>query len=68
MANNTTNTYGQAKDIFNSSDLFKTNIIEVKNASIFRKHLSEMIKRQRSDKKFTSTLLDKNQLEVIRIK
>lgn len=68
MASNITNTYQQAKEIFNSISLFDTTIIKVKNASIFRKHLSEMIKRQKSDKKFTSTLLDKNQLEVIRIK
>lgn len=62
------NTYQQAKDIFNSIDLFGSAIIEVKNVAVFRKYLSEMIKRQQSDKKFTSILLNKTQIEVIRIK
>jgi len=68
MSTNITNTYRQAKDIFNNADLFNTIIIEAKSIAIFRKHLSEMIKRQHSDKRFTSTLLDNNKLEVIRIK
>ena len=68
MATNETYTYQQAKQVFCDLDLFESITLNVQSVSIFRKHLSEMIKRKASDKKFSSSLLDKNQLEVIRIK
>jgi hypothetical protein len=67
MAIDETYTYTQAKNVFDTLDLFETALIKVKNVPIFRKHLSEMIKRKESEKRFTTTL-NKNQLEVIRIK
>jgi len=73
MSRDETYTYQQAKHVFNSLDLFKTINITIDNTNtksmrIFRKHLSEMIKRKQSEKRFTTTSLNKNQIEVIRIK
>jgi hypothetical protein len=71
MAANKTYTYQLAKDIFNTASLKEDNYLSIypEHISIFRKHLSELIKRKQSNARFTSRyLLDKNQLLVIRIK
>ena len=71
MSTDQTYTYQQAKHVFTTLDLFKTINIKVDSSDytkIFRKHLSEMIKRKQSDKRFTTTSLNENQIEVIRIK
>ena len=69
MATNQTYTYEQAKGVFESAPLKEDIIIKVDklNVHIFRKHLSELIKRKQSPKRFTSRLLKNNQLKVIRI-
>ena len=70
MANNETHTYSLAKDIFNNAALKEDILlsIEAANVSIFRKHLSEMIKRKESNKRFTTRfVLNKNKLKIIRI-
>ncbi len=70
MAINETNTYQQAKDVLNSLNLKQDTTIDIdsNNVKIFRKHLSELIKRQQLPYKFASRLLDNNQLMIIRIK
>jgi len=69
MATNQTYTYQQAKDVLNSAILKEDIVLNIdsKHVNIFRKHLSELIKRQQSSKRFTSRLLKNNQLKVIRI-
>lgn len=69
MARDETYTYQQAKHIFNDAELKADVIITLDHlhAAIFRKHLSEMIKRKQSTKRFTSRLLNNNQIKVIRI-
>ena len=69
MATDTTGTYQQAKYVLNSAILKDDIILNIPadDVKIFRKHLSELIKRQQSGKRFTSRLLNKNQLKVIRI-
>lgn len=64
------NTYTQAKHIFNSAPLMDNLLIKVDPDTIrtLRKHLSEMIKRKKSTKKFTSRLLDNNKLLIVRIR
>jgi hypothetical protein len=66
---NETSTYKKAKEIFNTAELKKDLVLDIEaiNVPIFRKHLSEMIKRQDSPKRFVSRLLNKNQIKVIRI-
>lgn len=70
MASNITNTYDKAKELFNYAELKQDCFIDVHpdNVATLRKHLSEMIKRKESGKRFTSRLLDNNQLLVVRIK
>ena len=69
MAKDETYTYSQAKHIFNNAELKADIIIDMQHsyAATFRKHLSEMIKRQQSGKRFTSRLLNNNRIKVIRI-
>lgn len=69
MAANETGTYQQAKEVLNSAILKDDIVINIpaNDVKIFRKHLSELIKRQQSGKRFTSRLLNNNQLKVIRI-
>ena len=62
------NEYQAAKKVFNDHVLFHYEIIKVNNVANFRKYLSEMILRQKSDKRFTTNVLDKNTIEVVRIK
>lgn len=68
MAQDKTNTYQYAKEIFNTLALKEDTTINVNPADIriFRKHLSEMIKRQQSGNKY-ATRLEGNRLKVIRI-
>ena len=69
MATDLTGTYQQAKEVFSDAVLKRDLIIDIDagNVRIFRKHLSELIKRNESNKRFTSRLLENNQLKVIRI-
>jgi len=69
MATDTTGTYQQAKHILSNAVLKDDIIINItsNDVKIFRKHLSELIKRQQSGKRFTSRLLNNNQLKIIRI-
>lgn len=69
MAADQTATYQQAKYAFNSIGLNDNEVlyIDADNYKIFRKHLSEMIKRKESSKRFASRSLNKNQIKVFRI-
>ena len=69
MAQDETITYTQAKHVFNNAELKKDIVLQIDkiNVPVFRKHLSEMIKRKESGKRFASRLLNNNQLKVIRI-
>lgn len=54
MAQNYTNTYGVAKHIYQSLEV-NNNVdidIEIEHIKIFRKHLSEIIRRQKSSNKY----------------
>lgn len=69
MANTTT--YQQAKGIYFDAGLMADNILTISgtnNVRAFRKHLTEFEYRQKLGKRFTSTLLENNQLLVKRIK
>ena len=68
MANNATNTYQQAKHIFETLGLKEdvTLDVPIENVSIFRKHLSEMIKRKKSSNKYATRALE-NTVKIIRI-
>lgn len=68
MAKNQTNTYEMAKQVFDTLG-FREDIVLplfMPNARIFRKHLSEMVRRQKSSKKFASRLVAEG-LKVVRI-
>ena len=67
---NETNTYFKAKDIFENLGLLKSEVLLIpqEHHKIFRKHLYELYKRKLSDKRFSTTSLPKNKIEVIRIK
>lgn len=69
MANDITYTYQWAKDVFINAPLKTDIILDIPegNISTFRKHLSEMIKRKQSNKRFASRLLNEKQIKVIRI-
>lgn len=56
MAYNKTNTYQLAKKVFESLGLKEDVVLEIdeKDLPIFRKHLSEMIKRQQSSFRYAS--------------
>lgn len=63
--------YKQAKELYYNAGIMQDNIIVIegaKNVRAFRKHLTEFEYRQKHGKRFTSTLLEKNQLLVKRIK
>jgi hypothetical protein len=68
MSTNTTNTYSIAKHIFDTLGLKEDTIVPVPpaNLKIFRKHLSEMIRRQKSNNKY-ATRLAGDSVKVIRI-
>jgi hypothetical protein len=59
MAKNETSTYHHAKVIFDTLGYKEDAILPLfqPNVRLFRKHLSEMIKRQKSSKKFASRLV-----------
>jgi len=69
MSKDETFTYQQAKYIFNTAELKQDIVLDIdcNNVATFRKHLSEMIKRKESAKRFASRLLNNNQIKVIRI-
>jgi len=69
MATDLTGTYQQAKDVFNNAGLKDDVIISIDygNVKIFRKHLSELIKRSGSNKRFTTRIIDNDNLKIIRI-
>jgi len=68
MAQNTTNTYQIAKIVFDTLGLKEDMIldIDVEKLPIFRKHLSEMIKRQQSSFKYATRIIG-NKVKVFRI-
>lgn len=68
MAYDTTNTYQQAKTIFNSLGLKEDTELDIPETDIkiFRKHLSEMIKRQQSGNRYATRFVG-NRVKVIRI-
>ncbi len=63
-----TNTYQYAKEIFNTLGVKDDTEIQIpeQNVKVFRKHLSEMIKRQQSSNRYASRYTD-NKLKIIRI-
>ena len=66
-------TYQQAKDIYFNAKIMQDNTISIDTTDStivrnFRKHLSEFEYRQQQGKRFTSRILDNNQLLVLRIK
>lgn len=67
MATDITGTYQLAKDVFNTLSLHEFTTIEVNNKAIFRKHLVEMQKRQKSYKRFATRNIDKNSVKITRI-
>lgn len=71
MAQNITNTYQIAKDVFDTLGLKEDMLVHIpsESVSIFRKHLSEMIKRKQSSNKYATRLVGSrgNSLKVIRI-
>lgn len=68
MATNTTNTYQIAKIVFDTLGLKDDVFVDIpqKNLPIFRKHLSEMIKRKNSSSKYATRIIGKK-VKVIRI-
>lgn len=68
MANNITNTYELAKKVFECLSLKEDTVINVSgsNVRIFRKHLSEMIKRKKSNCRFATRRIG-DDLKIIRI-
>lgn len=68
MSNNTTNTYSIAKHIFETLGLKEDTIVSVPldNLKTFRKHLSEMIRRQKSNHKYATRLVG-DKVMIIRI-
>lgn len=68
MAHNLTNTYQQAKQIFETLGLKEDTMLDIpiENISIFRKHLSEMIKRKKSSNKYATRIMGSS-VKVVRI-
>ena len=68
MGHDTTNTYQQAKTIFNTLGLKEDTFLNIEedNIKLFRKHLSEMIKRQRSGNRYATRLID-DKVKIVRI-
>ena len=68
MAHNITNTYSHAKNVFQNLALKEDLVLDipVERLNIFRKHLCEMVKRQKSSNKYTTRIIN-NQIKVIRI-
>lgn len=68
MAQDTTNTYQQAKTIFNSLGLKEDTFLDIDeiNVKLFRKHLSEMIKRQGSSNRYATRYVGEK-VKVVRI-
>ena len=68
MAQNVTNTYQIAKLVFDTLGLKEDMIldIDVEKLPIFRKHLSEMIKRQQSSVKYATRVIG-DKVKVFRI-
>jgi hypothetical protein len=69
MAKDSTGTYQQAKSVLDGARLKQDIVIDIpeQDVKIFRKHLSELIKRRKINTRFASRILNKNQLKVIRI-
>ena len=70
MSKDITGSYAKAKDVFLSLEFGNQEVISINDdhLKIFRKHLSEFIKRKNSDKLFYSRQLGKNRVLVGRIK
>ena len=68
MAQDISNTYQQAKTIFNTLGLKEDILlaIEESNIKLFRKHLSEMIKRQQSGNRYATRLIG-DKVKIVRI-
>lgn len=68
MAEDISNTYQQAKTIFNTLGLKEDILlaIEQSNIKLFRKHLSEMIKRQQSGNRYATRLIG-DKVKIVRI-
>lgn len=68
MSQNKTNTYQLAKEVFDTLGLKEDSLLDVSsdNLRIFRKHLSEMIKRKESTNKYATRVFGKKVI-VIRI-
>ena len=68
MAQDKTQTYQLAKNVFVTLGLKEDTLLDIKreDVRIFRKHLSEMIKRQQSNNKYATRLVS-NKVKVIRI-
>lgn len=68
MAQNITNTYQIAKLVFDTLGHKEDMILDIQaeNLPLFRKHLSEMIKRQNSSFKYATRLIG-NKVKVFRI-
>jgi pyrimidine operon attenuation protein/uracil phosphoribosyltransferase len=69
MAHNQTNTYQVAKTIFQTLALKEDTYIDIpkEDIKLFRKHLSEMIKRQQSTNKYATRDAGLSGVKVIRI-
>ncbi len=69
MATDITGTYSQAKYVFHSLDLHGYTILDIDKEfwKIFRKHLVEMQKRNKSSVRFATRSLNKSQLKITRI-
>lgn len=70
MAYNTTNTYQYAKQIFETLGVKEDIVINisVEYKAIFRKHLSEIVRRQQSANRYTTRQISENSMMVVRIK
>ena len=68
MAQDKTATYQLAKNVFTTLGLKDDVFLDINqgDVKIFRKHLSEMIKRQQSPNKYATRLMN-NRVKVIRI-
>lgn len=69
MASDITGTYTQAKHVFNTLNLHGYTIIDIDIDywKIFRKHLVEMQKRNKSSIRFATRKVNNNQLKITRI-
>lgn len=68
MATDKTQTYGKAKMVFTTLGLKEDTIIDIdaEDLPTFRKHLSEMIKRQKSNNQYATRTTGKG-IKVVRI-